>query len=124
MSKRTTTTPKASPAPVPPARPAVAFQPFQWVRPEQHGPVVNAHGALALIGRAKDVIGGVGTILKMIEQHQLDSEHGADGEPYPQAIDGCTAGELMRLAITASELLDEEIWRYHDAVTEAHQKSD
>lgn len=125
MSKRTTTktastAPTASTKPQATARPGVAFQPFQWLRPEVLSNPAHDAGALRLLGRSLDVVQGVGVIFQMIEQHQLDAGYeDRDGNPSPTAIDDCTAGELMRLAISASQMLAEDIWDYHERLNDA-----
>ena len=128
MSKRATTT-RASTAPTASAAPEALphrteprhgplealHQPFEWLSAKDAAPMLPAAGVLALVNRSFDVANGVSLTLRMLEQIQID-EGCNDGDGYPcrPLLSSCDGAHLLRLAMVASDMLAENIDRFHD----------
>ncbi len=80
------------------------FERFDWGKVSNPDATVRAHSAVNFANRAKDVSAGVSDILSIIEhdQHTL-----MEGEECPM-LSMIEHGNLMRLAITALDMLQED----------------
>ena len=128
MTKRTTTktastaaTASAAPQALPhlaqpPHGPVEALhQPFEWLSARDVAPTLPAPGVLALVSRSLDVANGVSMALRVLEQIQNDEgATDGDGNPCRPLLDGNDAGHLLRLAMVASDMLGDEMARFHD----------
>lgn len=128
MTKRTTTK-RASTAPTasaaPQALPHLAqphhgpvealHKPFEWLKACDVAPTLPAAGVLALVNRSLDVANGVSTTLRMLEQIQRDGRStDGNGNPCRPLLDDDDACNLLRLSLAASDMLGNEIARFHD----------
>lgn len=135
MTKRTTTKTAPTASAAPQALPHLAqphhgpvqplHEPFEWLKACDVAPTLPAAGVLALVNRSYDVANGVSTTLQMLERIQLDAAAtDGNGNPCRPLLDDHDAGRLLRLALAASDMLGNEIARFHDfalGYTEAYR---
>ncbi|WP_396268514.1 hypothetical protein [Ideonella sp.] len=128
MTKRTTTktastaaTASAAPQALPhlaqpPHGPVEALhQPFEWLSARDVAPTLPTDVVLELVSRSYDVANGVSLALRMLEQIKVDEAMtDGDGNPCRPLLNGNDAGHLLRLAMAATDMLGNDISRFHD----------
>ncbi|HMW21962.1 MAG TPA: hypothetical protein PKC59_00900 [Burkholderiaceae bacterium] len=87
---------------------ATRFEPFKWLSGAAPAEVLPAQLVVDLLNRTRDLAGGLGVVLAMLERDEIDvGSNDAQGRPLPRLFSPTDRGNLVRMSVAVCELISD-----------------